>query len=107
VKEPPSCAPRGLFIEKGDTDLSEGRDGVIIAELMGTHTANPITGDFSLGATGHILKNGSRTPFTGVILSGNLFDLLNEVKAVGRDLRFYGAHGSPSLYVEGLKISGR
>ena len=106
VKEPPSCAPRGLFIEKGETDLSEGPDGVIIAELMGTHTANPITGDFSLGATGHIRKNGSKTPFTGVILSGNLFDLLSEVKGVGTDLRFYGAHGSPSLYVEGLKISG-
>jgi PmbA protein len=105
---PPSCAPRGIFIEKGETDLDQDRpDGVIIAELMGAHTANPITGDFSLGATGHLRKNGALTPFTGVIFSGNLFELLGNIKAVGRDLRFYGGSGSPSLYVEGLAISGR
>ena len=108
VKEPPTCAPRGLFIEKGKVDLDrDGPDGVIIVELMGTHTANPITGDFSLGATGYLRKGGATSPFTGVILAGNLFELLNQVKGVGTDLRFYGAHGSPSLYVEGLKISGR
>ena len=107
VKDPPTSAPRGFFIEKGRDNLGDpALEGVIIAELMGTHTANPITGDFSLGATGYLKKNGSTTPFTGVILSGNLFDLLNNVKGVGTDLTYYGTHGSPSLYVEGLKISG-
>jgi predicted Zn-dependent protease len=47
------------------------------------------------------------SPFTGIIFSGNLFEILNSVKGVGTDLGFYGAHGSPSLYVEGLKISGK
>lgn len=41
-----------------------------------------------------------------MILSGNLFVLLNQVKAVGKDLTFYGAYGSPTLLVEGLRISG-
>jgi PmbA protein len=108
IKEPPACGPRGLFIEKGSKEIDEKSfDGIIVAELMGTHTANPITGDFSLGATGYLVKNGSRTPFTGVILSGNLFELFNNVRAVGTDLRFYGSIGSPSLYVEGLTISGK
>jgi PmbA protein len=107
IKDPPASAPRGFFIEKGKDDLNDpALDGVVIAELMGTHTANPITGDFSLGATGYLKKGGSTTPFTGVILSGNLFELLNNVKGVGTDLTFYGTHGSPTLYVEGLKISG-
>ena len=107
VKDPPTPAPRGLFIEKGKDELSDSSlDGVVIAELMGTHTANPITGDFSLGATGFLKKGGSTTPFTGVILSGNLFELLNNIRGVGTDLTFYGTHGSPSLYIEGLKISG-
>ncbi len=108
VKEPPSCGPRGLFIERGKSEIDEGSlDGVIVAELMGTHTANPITGDFSLGAAGYLVRNGFRTPFTGVILSGNLFELFSDIKAVGTDLIFYGSIGSPSLYVEGLTISGR
>ncbi|MCX5812579.1 MAG: TldD/PmbA family protein [Proteobacteria bacterium] len=108
VKEPPRCAPRSFFIEKGVRDVTgELTNGVIIEELMGTHTANPVTGDFSLGAIGYICKNGSKRPFKGVIFSGNIFELLSNVKEVGNDLRFYGTCGSPSLYIEGLKISGK
>jgi len=107
IKEPPKCGPRGMFIEKGAADIrSSFTSGVVIEELMGTHTANPVTGDFSLGAIGHIYKGGAPTPFKGVIFSGNIFQLLNNVKAVGTDLMFYGTFGSPSLYVEDIKISG-
>lgn len=108
VKEPPRCAPRGFFIEKGTRDIAAGMaNGIIIEELMGAHTANAVTGDFSLGAIGYLCRNGKKMPFKGVIFSGNVFELLNNVKEVGNDLKFYGAYGSPSLYIEGLKISGR
>ena len=82
------------------------QDGIIIEELMGTHTANTVTGDFSVGALGHIWKNGEQKPFKGVILSGNAFELLKNVKGVGDDLTFYGGYGSPTLYISNLKISG-
>jgi PmbA protein len=80
---------------------------LIIDELMGTHTANGVTGDFSVGAVGHYSRNGMRVPFKGVILSGNLFDLLSHVRAVGNDLTFYGSHGAPTLVIEGVRISGK
>jgi len=108
IKEPPKCAQRCFYIEKGKRDV--GRlitNGIIIEELMGTHTANPITGDFSLGAVGYLCRNGEKLPFNGVIFSGNIFELFNNVKEVGNDMRFYGTCGSPSLYAEGIKISGR
>ena len=73
---------------------------------MGTHTANTVTGDFSLGALGHIYKGGVKKPFKGVMFSGNIFELLNSVKAVGKDLSFYGPLGSPTLFIGGFKISG-
>ncbi len=108
LKEPPRCGTRSLFIEKGDCDISDKlTNGIIIEELMGMHTANEVTGDFSVGAVGYLCKDGKKSPFQGVILSGNVFELLNRVKQVGNDLRFYGSYGSPSLYVEGLKISGK
>lgn len=108
LKEPPSCGPRGLSIVPGQADVeAELGGGVIIEELMGTHTANPITGDFSLGATGYLLAGGEKKPFNGVIFSGNIFELLNNVSLVGKDLTFYGACGSPSLLVEGVQISGK
>jgi PmbA protein len=107
VKERPICAPRGFHIEKGRGDVAGTfQDGIIIEELMGTHTANVVTGDFSVGALGHICKNGERRPFKGVIFSGNVFELFKNVKGVGDDLTFYGPYGSPTLYVTGLKISG-
>ena len=108
IKEPPRCGSRGFFIDRGRGDDPEaGKGGVVIEELMGVHMANAITGDFSLGAVGHYHAGAAPTPFKGVILSGNLFDLLGQVSAVGKDLTFYGPYGSPTLLVEGLKISGR
>ena len=107
VKEPPKCAPRGLFIEQSPHDVAGSfQDGIIIEELMGTHTANAVTGDFSLGALGYLCKGGEKKPFKGVIFSGNIFELLKNVRAVGSDLTFYGGFGSPTIFVEGLKISG-
>jgi PmbA protein len=108
IKEPPKCGPRGMFVTQGERDIGNIlSNGVIIEELMGTHTANPITGDFSLGTGGYICKNGEKTPFQGVIFSGNVFELLKNVKEVGNDLKFYGVFGSPSLFIEGIKISGK
>jgi PmbA protein len=108
IKEPPKCGSRGTFIKQGERDVRNLlSNGIIIEELMGAHTANPITGDFSLGAVGYMCKNGDRTPFQGVIFSGNIFELFKNVKEAGNDLRFYGSFGSPSLFIEGLKISGK
>ncbi len=108
IKQLPVCSTRGLFITPGQADLGDCFDnGIIIEELMGTHTANTITGEFSLGALGYLVRKGERMPFQGVLFSGNIFDVLNNVKKVGNDLRFYGSGGSPSLFVEGMKISGR
>ncbi len=108
IKEPPMCGRRGFYLEQGLKDVySQVTDGIIIEELMGTHTANPITGDFSLGAVGHLLKGANKIPFKGVIFSGNIFDLLNNVQAIGNDLKFYGTCGSPSLLIQGMKISGK
>lgn len=107
LKDPPVCGRRGLYCKNGLTDVYPHlTEGVIIEELMGTHTANLITGDFSLGAVGYLVKTGRKKPFKGVIFSGNIFELLNSVNEVGNDLRFYGTCGSPSLLVQGVKISG-
>jgi PmbA protein len=106
LKEPPRNGMRGFFIEAGKGDLGRIEEGIVIEELMGTHTANTVTGDFSVGALGYIYEGGRKRPFKGVMFSGNVFELLNSVTAVGSDLLFYGTVGSPTLYLHGLKISG-
>jgi PmbA protein len=79
----------------------------VIEEVMGLHTVDPITGDFSLGCSGEWIEEGGKVfPIKSVAVAGNLFELFRKVIKLGEDLRFFGRAGSPSLMVEGLKISG-
>ena len=111
ISAPPSCGTTNLYLTPGDTPFSEMiRDipeGFYVQELMGLHTANPITGEFSLGASGQWIENGELTyPVRGVAVSGNLFELLKRVEDVGNDLRWFGAIGTPSLLIGNLAVAG-
>lgn len=81
--------------------------GLMITDVMGLHTANPISGDFSLGASGFLIESGKLVrPVRGITIAGNLVDLLSRVVKVGSDLRMYGSSGAPTLLVDGLSIAG-
>ncbi|NLB88439.1 MAG: TldD/PmbA family protein, partial [Syntrophomonadaceae bacterium] len=68
--------------------LSDIKKGFYITEVMGMHTANPISGDFSVGAAGIMIENGKLTyPVRGVTIAGNLIDFLQDIEAVANDLR--------------------
>ncbi len=81
--------------------------GLLVTELMGFHTANPVSGDFSVGATGFKIEAGKLDrPVKGVAIAGNLIELFANVLKVGDDFRFFGNTGAPSLLVESLSVSG-
>lgn len=108
----PNVGITNLFIEKGNKSLdgliSDIKDGIYITEVMGMHTANPISGDFSVGAMGFYIKDGRLTyPVREVAIAGGIFDLFSKIDAVGSDLKFYGKIGSPSLRIAELSVSGK
>ena len=88
-------------------------DGLIITDLQGLHAGlNPVSGDFSLKATGRRVVNGTDTgAVNGVTLAGNFLTLMQNVTGVGSDVRFaapsscYAA--SPSVLVEQLQVAGK
>lgn len=83
------------------------RNGFLVLELMGLHTLNPVSGEFSLGAKGVRLKDGLLAePVAGVTISGNLIDILKKITAVGSDLEFFGDAGAPSIVVEDVVVAG-
>lgn len=108
----PSVGVTNLFIAPGRDSLetliaSTGR-GLYVTEIMGAHTANPISGDFSVGATGFWIENNRKTyPVREITIAGNILDLMKNVDAVGSDLRCMGRIGSPSLRIRELSISGK
>ncbi len=108
----PGIGVTNLFIEPGKSSPDEiiaatGR-GLFVNEVMGMHTANPISGDFSVGATGFWIEDGRKAyPVREVTIAGNILDLMRNVDLVGSDLRFFGRIGSPSLRIKQLSIGGK
>jgi PmbA protein len=83
------------------------RRGVFVTELMGLHTINSVTGDFSLGAKGVYVENGEfRGAVAGVTIADNLTDFLKKIVSVGNDLEFFGSTGAPTVVVESVAIAG-
>lgn len=110
-KNPPRAGVTNFFIENGTATFSgllQGIDrGVLITEVMGMHTANPISGDFSVGAAGFLIESGVATvPVKGIAIAGNILEIFRNVEIVGNDLRFFGAVGSPSLRIAALDVGG-
>ena len=108
----PGLGPSNLMVLPGAGGDARALDramgeGIRIAELIGVHTADPISGDFSVGMTGQLIRGGEVAgPVAGVTVAGNLLGLLDAVRTVGSDLRFFGSTGAPSLLIAGLDIAG-
>lgn len=105
----PSASTTNLLIKPGPGPISAHLDGTVmqIINMMGMHTADRISGDFSVGASGYVLEDGERVrPFRNGTVSGNIFDLLGDVAAVGDDLVFYASTGAPSLLLGAAVVSG-
>ncbi len=111
VKAPPGISATNLSIQPGTTPLDQLiRDvgnGIMITNLMGVHTANSVTGNFSVGASGILIKNGKlEKPVKGFAVAGNVLHLFRDVKSLGSDLRFFGTVGAPSILLPELAVSG-
>lgn len=107
----PEVGATNIFIAGGETPrdalIAGVRDGLYVTSVMGMHTANPISGEFSVGVTGVWIRNGEfAQPVRGVAIAGNILDILGEVDAVGNDLRFFGPQGAPTLRIGKITVSG-
>ena len=110
-KSTPEVGVTNLYIQPGnvtpDELIKDITDGIYITEVMGMHTANPISGDFSVGAAGILIENGQLTsPVRGIAIAGNILELLSAVDGVGNDLRLMGSKGAPTLRIAQMTISG-
>ena len=108
---PPSNGITNLFVSPGNLGRSELLEevgaGLMITEVMGLHTANPISGDFSVGASGFKISGGRLgDPVKGIAIAGNLIDVFGQIMGIGNDLEFFGNVGSPSLIIDNISISG-
>lgn len=111
IHAPPQIAVSNSFVDTGTSDPSElvasCNKGLWVSELLGLHTANTISGDFSLGMLGYVIEGGRRgRPVRGVVAAGTVIEFFKGVDGVGDDLAFFGQYGAPSLTVRTLQIDG-
>ena len=107
----PHVGTTNLYIENGKTDLNEilkSYDELFyVTDVMGLHTADPISGEFSVGASGILYSKGEYLRgIRGVTIADNFLNILNKVNAVANDLKFYGSVGSPSILIENVMVAG-
>lgn len=111
ISGPPGPDASNFYMKPGKTTaaalLKETGRAFIVQDVMGMHTADPVSGDFSVGASGYLLEKGRvAKAVKGVTLAGNLLDLLKKVDGVADDLTWYGSTGAPTFRVAGLSIGG-
>ncbi|MFO0669113.1 MAG: metallopeptidase TldD-related protein [Polyangiaceae bacterium] len=80
--------------------------GLFVTDMMG-YGYNPVTGDFSRGASGFWIENGELTfPVSEVTISLNVDDLWQRLDAVGSDLDLRTSTASPTIRVGKMTIAG-
>lgn len=95
--------------KSADDLLAEVEEGLIIYYLQGAHSSNPVSGEFSVVATpAWKIKGGEIVHCSrGVMLAGNIFELLKNVSAVANNDRQVGQLVAPWILVENVRVVGK
>lgn len=109
----PSAGCRALQLLPGDIDQAEMLRrvgyGIYVESIMGVHSGvNPISGDFSVGVTGLMIREGQLAePVREITVASTLQRMLLDVIHVGNDVEWLpGSAAGQSIAIEGIAVSG-
>jgi PmbA protein len=110
VSSVPSPSASNLHMEAGKVSpaelIADIKDGFYVTDLIG-HGANMVTGDYSRGASGFWIENGTCTyAVSEVTIAGRLADIFRSLTPAN-DLAFRYGINAPTLRIEGLTIAGQ
>jgi PmbA protein len=98
--ELPAIGIRNMIVESRDPfDLVEDTArGVLVNGVIGAHTANSVSGDFSVEARNafNIVDGEIKEPIKSLMIAGNIFDVLKDIQ-VGTDTRSVGSIVAPTI----------
>lgn len=114
-RSPPSVSTTNLVVDEGSGDLEQlcklAGDGLYVADVAGLHSGvNPVSGTFSVGATGRLIAGGELgAPVREITIASDLLSMLGAVAAVGAPARwvpFGGSVKAPPLLISEMTVSG-
>ncbi len=106
----PDVSISNFFIPPGvyttEEIIASVDNGFYVTEMFG-FGYNPVTGDYSRGATGWWIEGGKLSyPVEEVTIAGNFRDMLRGIEMIGNDLRFRGRIAAPTIKVNRMMVSG-
>jgi PmbA protein len=106
----PGPTTSNLIMQAGTTSrqdlLRSTSRGLYVTQLMG-FGFNPVTGDFSRGASGFWIENGELTfPVSEVTIAANFDEILKRIDAVADDLQMRTATAAPTFRVSHMTLAG-
>ncbi len=110
VSSVPSPGSTNLYLQAGEQSperlIAEIKDGFYVTDLIGMG-ANVVTGDYSRGAAGLWIENGTLShPVSEVTIAGHLSEMYRSLEPAS-DLKFRYGVDSPTVRIEGLTVAGR
>ena len=106
---PPGPAPTNLWLAAGKVTpaalMADIREGLYVTEMIGMGV-NQVTGDYSRGAAGFMIRDGALAePVSEITVAGNLREMFLHLTPAD-DLQFRRGTDAPTLRVEGLTMAG-
>ena len=108
VSGPPGAGPSNLYIAAGSRSreelLAAFPEAVLVTELIG-QGVNGVTGDYSRGAAGFMVRNGEiAEPVAEITIASNLLHMFATLEP-GSDLEFRRGLDSPTLLVPEMTVA--
>ena len=106
---PPGPSATNVTLAAGvatpDELMSDIVEGLYVTELMGGGV-NGITGDYSRGATGFMIRNGQLAePVSEITIAGHALEMFRSL-VPANDLRLRRGMDAPTVRIEGLTMAG-
>jgi len=104
----PGAAPSNLHLSAGPRSrqdlLGAFPEAVLIIELIG-QGVNPVTGDYSRGAVGFMVRNGEiAEPVAEITIASNLIDMFATLEP-GSDLEFRHGIDAPTILIPEMTVA--
>lgn len=105
----PSPAPSNVSLAPGRLSpaelMADIREGIYVTELIGSGI-NGVTGDYSRGAAGFMIRNGELAePVAELTVAGHLTAMLGTL-VPANDLVFKRGTDAPTIRIDGLTVAG-
>jgi PmbA protein len=97
------------FIVDGEREQILDERVLYVHSVVGAHTANPMSGDFSVEISNSFwMEDGSyEEPVRSAMMSGNVFDMHKDIAGMSKETRAIGSLILPSIKLNKQRIIGK